>query len=262
MVGRLARIEALLERQGHQLQQHLSSHSSPAFPSAYGSDHISPPAATRMPRYQEPFLQADGGTREIHQFLIPSGHTAVASTLLALPGVRDQVGHYPRDSFYAIEETLSFPVAWITSLGTGSTGPFLTRKARTHLLTPTSAMCTPTSSCLASSNSARGSTELAIPGFAGDIQVAVSLRVYALGSIAVQTPDGRGGDKDGALASSFFEPALRIALSNCTWSFTPNLAVCQALLLCSSYFGYLGRPLHCWRLACFASQGLLHRLGA
>lgn len=56
---------------------------------------------------------------------------------------------------------------------------------------------------------------------------------------------------------SLFQPALRLLLKWTVWGFQPSLPICQALVLAASFFAHLGRPLHSWRMAYFASHNFI-----
>lgn len=91
-----------------------------------------------------------------------------------------------------------------------------------------------------------------------DVETAVCLCVWALGSLAshsskVAVPEDLV-DPAQELGLQFFSVALRIIVSNMIWAFTPNLRTCQALVLAGTYFCYLGRPLHSYRMVHYAGQ--------
>ncbi|ORY65330.1 fungal-specific transcription factor domain-containing protein [Pseudomassariella vexata] len=256
VVDRLARIEALLEQQSQQLH-HLSSSSTPTSLQTARSDYFSTPSFSQQQGYLGPLATVPlEFPSDSMQFLIPKGHTTLASTLLSVPKVRDLLGEYPRDFFHNVEERLPLPgvlndlhqtpVSWPTlrpaALGTLIQSYF--RNAHPHhpLFTP-SAFKT-------------WQTKLNDKTAAEDIETAMSLCVCALGAISSHPAEEEKNDE--VPGQDFFNPALRIILHHYNWSFKPNLRVCQALILASSYFAHLGRPLHSWRMGFYACQKFLH----
>ncbi|KAK8090706.1 hypothetical protein PG994_000211 [Apiospora phragmitis] len=238
VVGRLSRIEALLEQQSQQLQQ-LSTHSSPTFSPAQRSASFSL-LYQNTSSYPEPPRPSGDDPQDTHQFLIPTGIN-LTSRLFSAPGVREQLGGYQRNFFFTIEQNHALPSA-IDPVNAG------------HLLPS----CTPTPTSLLSRR-IRCLAEKCfqnVPGY--DIEAAICLCVYALGTITVYA--SREEEDESSLGLQFFKPALQIILHIYTWSFQPDLTILQALLLASTYFGYLGRPLHRGRMACFAARMFLDRL--
>jgi hypothetical protein len=90
---------------------------------------------------------------------------------------------------------------------------------------------------------------------------AICLCVYALGCLATPGDDPVDIEvqaKKDQLALQFFQPALRIILRQVVWGFRPTMEICQALILASSYFAHLGRPLHSWKMALYASYKFIY----
>jgi hypothetical protein len=103
VIDRLSRIEALLEQQSQQIYQLNVRSSQSPYPTSQ-SDHVSEKQSDfmRVPTDFDTSL-------EVSPFLIPKNHTALATTLLACPQVRDVIGEYPRDYFFQVEEKLPLP---------------------------------------------------------------------------------------------------------------------------------------------------------
>ena len=255
MVDRLSRIEALLEQQSQQLH-HLSTHSSPVFSPAQRSGSF-PLICQNASSYPEPpFLSADE-PQDNPQFLIPTGISPI-SDLFLVPGVREQLGGYPRNFFFTIEQNHAFQRA-VDPFSAGHVSwPALPENTANNLANsyflhvhPHQPLFCPDLFSVWQSKIIQNVSEY-------DIEAAICLCVYALGTITTHNP--RNEEDEAALGLQFFSPALQIILHIYTWSFQPRLLTCQALLLASTYFGYLGRPLHRGRMAYFAARMFLDHL--
>ncbi|KAK7981999.1 C6 finger domain-containing protein [Apiospora saccharicola] len=255
VVDRLSRIETLLEQQSQQLQQ-LSTHSSPAFSPAQRSGSF-PLLYQPASGYSEPPLSSEENPQDTHQFLIPTGISPISDIFLA-PGVREQLGGYPRNFFFSIEQNHALPYA-IDPVSAGHVSwPALPKNTATDLgnsyflhVHPHQPLFCQDLFGVWQSNIIRNAPEY-------DIEAAICLCVYALGTVAAH--NHRAEEDETALGLQFFKPALQIILHAHTWSFQPSLLNCQALLLAATYFGYLGRPLHRGRMACFAARMFLDHL--
>ncbi|KAI0132496.1 fungal-specific transcription factor domain-containing protein [Xylariales sp. AK1849] len=258
VVDRLARIEALLEQQSQQLR-HLSTHSTPTTVSAAPFDYFPSPIFGQASGFVEPSpVTLDDTSSESSSFLIPKGHTTVASTLLSVPKVRDLLGEYPRDFFYNIEERHPLPDP-LKGLDARKGWPLLRQDALDKLAENYFRRVHPHHPLFSAYTFRQWQTKLLKKEPLKDVEAAICLCVYALGCVT-STLASSSDSSDEALGMNYFKPALGIILHQYTWNFRPNLAICQALLLAGSYFSHLGRPLHCWRMAFFASQRFLHYL--
>lgn len=245
----------LLEEQGQRLNDmargdHYAYTSTPAsFPSFRSSPQI--PAASPLSASNRS-LEAAEVSFESAQFLIPPGHTATSIWLLSLPAIQSVIGDFPRTYFHELEESTPLPrpldlvnpqpVNW------PSFAPELLQKLADAYFRDVSPHLPLFSrhyyDILQNDLLENGPTE--------DIETAICLCIWALGSVASHSTEAAvsGHDTDPAtdLGIDFFQPALRIILSKSMWGFTPNLRVCQALFLAGTYFSYLGRPLHSWKM--------------
>ena len=193
------------------------------------------------------------------QFLIPYDHSTAAVSLLSLPIVRSLAGDYPKNYFYDIEETSPLPppldlihqepIAWPPAPDPGIlellTDVYFTAVHPTYPLFTRQYFKTLYSNVLEN-------------GLTEDAETAICLCVWALGSIFVSnTPSARLPRDFDTLGISFFVPALRLILCRTVWGFTPDVQICQALLLAASYIAHLGRPLHSWKMVHYASHKFL-----
>ncbi|KAI0111387.1 hypothetical protein F4814DRAFT_440870 [Daldinia grandis] len=253
VIDRLARIESLLEHQSQQINQ-LSTHSSPlSYPpsqadyfTAYQqhSDYLPSTSAGIDPQLDSP------------QFLIPKGHATLTTTLLSLPQVRDLLGDYPREYFFEIEEKFPLPGLLGSLYDSPLVWPSLDLDGLNALAENYFRNVHPHHPLFTPNIFKSWQDQLIQERNMEDIGTSICFCVYALGTIS---SDREGNyEDDEALGLQFFQPALRIMLHKLVWDFRPGIGLCQALLLAASYFAHLGRPLHSWRMAQFASRIFLN----
>ncbi|KAK8051446.1 hypothetical protein PG993_002831 [Apiospora rasikravindrae] len=255
VVDRLSRIEALLEQQSQQLQQ-LSPHLSPAFSAAQRSGSF-PLIYQNAPCCPHCPYPSGDDLQDAHQFLIPRG-VSLTSGLFLAPGIREYLEEYPLNFFFALEESQALPSA-IDPVNYGPVSlPALPESIASDLANsyflhvhPHQPLFCPDVFSVWQRKTAQNVAEY-------DIETAICLCVYALGTIAVPAP--KEEEDENALGLRLFGSALQIILHIYTWSFRPDLTMCQALLLASTYFGYLGRPLHRGRMSYFAARMFLDYL--
>ncbi|KAK8028687.1 hypothetical protein PG991_005743 [Apiospora marii] len=255
VVDRLSRIEALLEQQSQQLHQ-LSTHSSPAFSPAQRSGSF-PLLYQHSSSYPEPPLLSEDEPQDTPQFLIPTGISPI-NDLFLIPGVREQLGGYPRNFFFTIEQNHVLPRD-IDPVSAGHVSwPALPENIANDLANSYFLHVHPHQPLFCPDLFGVWQSKIIqnVPEYG--IETAICLCVYALGTITAHNP--RDEEDETALGLRFFQPALQIIIRTYTWSFEPSLTTCQALLLASTYFGYLGRPLHRGRMACFAARMFLGHL--
>lgn len=205
---------------------------------------------------------ADAGLET--QFLIPPAHTATLSWLLTLPTVGSVIGEFPRLYFCDLEQTTALPqpldpvqpgqVDWPSldpdRLRGFSDAYFNEVSAHLPLLTRQ------TYESLQDEVLENGPTQ--------NVETAVCLCVWALGSLVSHSSDAAVREdmvdptQDPSL--QFFAVALSIIVPKTVWAFTPSLRTCQALVLAGTYFCYLGRPLHSYRMVQYAGQMLLEMI--
>lgn len=245
----------LLEEQGQRLNDmargdHYAYTSTPAsFPSFRSSPQI--PAASPL-SVSNRSLEAADVSFESAQFLIPPGHTATSIWLLSLPAIQSVIGDFPRTYFHELEESTPLPrpldlvnpqpVNW------PSFAPELLQKLADAYFRDVS----PHLPLFSRQYYDILQNDLLENGPTEDIETAICLCIWALGCVASQSTEAAVPEHENDpaidLGLDFFQPALRIILSKSTWGFTPNLKVCQALFLAGTYFSYLGRPLHSWKM--------------
>ncbi|KAI1650721.1 uncharacterized protein F4817DRAFT_240361 [Daldinia loculata] len=253
VIDRLARIESLLEHQSQQINQ-LSTRSSPlSYPpsqadyfTAYQqhSDYLPSTSAGIDPQLDSP------------QFLIPKGHATLTTTLLSLPQVRDLLGDYPREYFFEIEEKFPLPGLLGSLYDSPLVWPSLDLDGLNALAENYFRNVHPHHPLFTPNMFKSWQDQLIQERDMEDIGTSICFCVYALGTIS---SDREGNyEDDEALGLQFFQPALRIMLHKLVWDFRPGIGICQALLLAASYFAHLGRPLHSWRMAQFASRLFLN----
>lgn len=237
---------------------HYAYTSTPAsFPSFRSSPQI--PAASPL-SVSNRSLEAAEVSFESAQFLIPPGHTATSIWLLSLPAIQSVIGDSPRNYFHELEESTPLPrqldlvnpqpVNW------PSFAPELLQKLADAYFRDVSPHLPLFSrryyDMLQNDFLENGPTE--------DIETAICLCIWALGRVASRSTEAavpeHENDPAEDLGIDFFQPASRIILSKSTWGFTPNLRVCQALFLAGTYFSYLGRPLHSWKMIYTASLSI------
>ncbi|KAK9776775.1 hypothetical protein AB5N19_10653 [Seiridium cardinale] len=258
VADRLARIEALLEQQSQQLR-HLSTSSTPTNASVVPFDYNQSPLFPQVSEFAEIPSFPQENTIESPAFLIPKGHTTLTTMLLSVPQVRDQLGDYPRDYFYKIEENQALPGTLQTPQSDRKTWPPLRQNILSRLSENYFRNVHPHHPLFSPGMFQVWQTRLIKKEAMANAEAAICLCVYALGAITTpiaSTPDA----SDEALGLGFFRPALAMAIHEYTWNFKPDLAVCQALLLAGSYLSHLGRPVHSWRMVYFASQRFLQSM--
>ncbi|CAJ2513711.1 Uu.00g018300.m01.CDS01 [Anthostomella pinea] len=244
------RLQRTAARQSQQIYQ-LSMRPSP---SSYPPSQVDYPSEFAQ---QSDYLQpTPADTLDSPQFLIPKNHATLASTLLSLPPVRDRLGDIPRDFFFQVEEKQPLPVL-LSSLHDGPlVWPPLTPRILDELVGSYFHHAHPHHPLFTLQNFKLWHTRLLEHQDVDDIGTAICLCVYSLG--AVCSAQGESQKSSEALGLEYFQPALKIILKATVWGFRPDLNTCQALLLAASYFAHLGRPLHSWRMAQFASRIFLN----
>lgn len=247
--ARLARIEAILERHGQQLNSltpGTADSSSSGFPplSLPSVSNYTPPAADFVRSLLEPEALPSNDNA---QFLIPSGHTTSVSSLLAMPQVRHLVGDYDKDFFYDLESRQPLPPQLDLLHVSQPNWPPLNPSTIGSLAENYFAAVHPHNP-LFSKQSYRGWEAIIYEnGPSESLETAICYSVWALGALVSKEPGPISLDEQAerdSLALTFFQPALRLTLYHSIWAFKSSLVICQALLLVASYFSHTGRPLH------------------
>jgi len=271
VVDRLTRIEALLEEQSQRLDDFARGvpQDTPGLWSPRATRALNPLDLSHSPqigaaspasasnRSQENLL--DNRLHEQAQFLIPYGHSTSANSLLAWPRVKALIGDYPEDYFFTIEESLPLPTCLELPSDTEQESPLsvLNPTVLDSLAHNYFSGVHPNFPLFSYQEFCGLHVNLCKHGPENTPQTAICLCVYALGCLVTPGDDHVDLDvqaKRDQLALQFFQTALRIILRHTVWSFRPRLEICQALILASSYFAHLGRPLHSWKMAMYASH--------
>ncbi|KAI0520937.1 hypothetical protein F5B22DRAFT_57517 [Xylaria bambusicola] len=254
VIDRLSRIEAILEQQSQQIYQLNIRPSQSPNPSPHPtsqSDHLSE-------RQSDFFIRLPGDpdtSLESSSFLIPKNHGALATTLLALPQVRDIIGEYPRDYFFQVEEQLPLPGILDRIHDGPLTWPLLDPGTMDILAASYFQHVHPHQPLFTPRTFRSWQTRLLDHDLDG-ITTSICLCVYALG--AMSSTQGGHQKAPETLGLEYFQPALKMIVRDVLWEFRSSISMCQALLLASSYFAHLGRPLHSLRMGHFASQLFLN----
>lgn len=251
---------SLLEEQGQKLSEISLATSYGSVPASLRSILSSPQGSAASPAsVSNRSLEGADSSLENTQFLIPLGHTTTLAWLLSLPAIRSVIGDFPEDYFFELEENAplqrALDLVQPTPLDWPSLEPGLLRKlseAYFENVSPHLPLFT------------RQYYDVLLENFMDhgpkeDIESAICLCVCALGCISSPSTTVPEHLIDHAedLGLSFFQPALRVILSKTVWGFRSSIQICQALVLAGTYFSYLGRPLHSWKMVHYAGQKFL-----
>ncbi|KAB5532610.1 hypothetical protein GE09DRAFT_371046 [Coniochaeta sp. 2T2.1] len=274
VVERLTRIETLLEEQSQRLddlvrgggQEGFGLFSPPGTRSSILPLEVShsPQFAGASPASAPNRSQENLLDRHLEQatFLIPYDHSTSANSLLAWPRVKALIGDYPEDYFFKLEQSLPLPpgLDLPNDNPEGSQLPAINPSNPNVLESLTRnyfSVVHPNFPLFTYQEFRQWQAYLYEHGPEDTPETAICLCVYALGCLV----SPREGHVDASvqaenddLALQFFQPALTIILRHTVWGFRPRMEICQALILASSYFAHLGRPLHSWKMAVYASE--------
>lgn len=193
------------------------------------------------------------------QFLIPTGHSATLTWLLSVPPVRAVIRELPSSYFYELEEDTALPPALDIMQPGQIPWPSLEPDRLRGFADAYFEQVPAHLALLTRSHFETLQGEVLRTGLSQDIETAICLCVWALGSIesssGVATVPEPSTDPSQDI--SLFAIALRIILSKTVWSFRASLHTCQALVLAGLYLSYLGRPLHAWKMMHQAGQRLV-----
>lgn len=273
VVERLTRIEAILEDQSQRLDDIARGSYGTGTSGTSSSLHTRRPVP--RPLNASPHLSLAGASPasassqsegnldadvEQTQFLIPYDHSTSANSLLSWPRVKALVGDYPKDYFYTIEESLPLPNSLDPFHDEADHWPAMSPNILDSLAHNYFATAHPNYPLFTSQTFQDWHTRLYEHGPQGTPETAICLCVYALGCLVSpgeNRTDEEVQSKKDQLGLQFFQPALRIILRHTTWGFRPSMEICQALLLCASYFAHVGRPLHSWKMVYYASENFI-----
>lgn len=220
-----------------------------SFPSFRSSPQI--PAASPLSASNRS-LEAADVSFENAQFLIPTRHTATSTWLLSLPAIQSVIGEFPSTYFHELEESTPLPLPLDLVNPEPINWPSFAPELLQELADAYFRDVSPHLPLFSRQYYESLQSDLLENGPTQDIETAICLCIWALGRVASQSTQAAIPENESQpaedLGLSFFQPALRIILSRSLWGFTPNLRVCQALFLAGTYFSYLGRPLHSWKM--------------
>lgn len=251
---------SMLEEQGQKLSQALAEarRSTPVSVPSYLSSPQMPSASSVSVSNRS----VEGGASPYDaQFLLPFGHSATLLHLLSLPPLRAVVGDFAKSYFLDLEENAGLSHL-LNLLQPGRTDwpsfePDQLRAFADAYFSEVSAHIPLLTKAYYNGLQDRFFQN----GPALDIETAICLCVWSLGCIASSpvtavTLEGTNDPVD-SLGAQYFAAALRIIVPKALLQLTPSIQICQALLLAASYFSYLGRPLHGWKLIQSAAQKML-----
>lgn len=206
----------------------------------------------------------EGGEFDLDtQFLIPPGHSATLAWLLTLPPIRAIIGDFPKTYFFELEDASALPQPLDITLPAHINWPSLEAHRLQEFADVYFEQVAVHLTLLTQDGFAGLAEDVLQNGPSFNIETAICLSVWALGCIAskpgITATSGSSTDTAQELSLEYFSIALRIILSKAMWGFTSNLQTCQALILAGMYFGYLGRPLHAWKMTHSAGQKLLEQ---
>lgn len=184
---------------------------------------------------------------------IPLPHSTNTSSLLQAPAVRSLLGTYPTDLFFRIESRRHVPEG--LDLSFSGSGPIVLPTVGIEEMRILSGhyfrSVHPQHPILDEEPARLWLDALLSRGLEPQPESALALVILSLGAVASEEPRRRS---DGWLPGlQFFAPALQILLNHWPRSFTPSVALPQALFLAAVYLNYLVRPLQAWRLSHMAS---------
>ena len=255
---RLARIEAILERQGEQLNSLTQGTTQPG-------NVLAPLSLPLVPGYTPPavdsfrsFLEPEGLSSHDHaQFLIPSGHTTPTSSLLAMSEVRRLVGDYTKDFFFEIETRQPLPPQLDLLHSAQPIWPPLNPSTISSLADNYFTVVHPNNPLFSKQSYRAWEAKIYENGPSESLESALCYCVWALGALVSKEPGSMSLEEQterDSLALGYFQPALRLILCESIWAFKSSLDICQALLLAASYFSHTGRPLHNAKMVYLAAR--------
>lgn len=185
--------------------------------------------------------------------IIPLPHPTTTGSLLQVPVVRSLLGAYPADFFFRIESRRDVPDELNLSLCDSApvdlpvVGPDEMRLLSGHYFRSVH-----TQHPILDRDAAMSWLEgLVSRGLEPQPESALALVILSLGAAVSEEPPPRPGLWLPGIR--FFTPALQTLLNYWPKSFTPSVALTQALFLAAVYYNYLVSPLQAWRLSHMAS---------
>lgn len=185
---------------------------------------------------------------------IPLWHSTTTGSLLSCPLVRSLLGDYPSDIFLRIEERRSLPdqlKAACTSIST-LTMPTLNTEITDNLMGLYFQSVNQQHPILTYDDCISHYQSVVSEPLRPDLESCLVLLMLSLAEAATTQPS-ESLDGDWSPGSTYFLPALTIALDSYLNDalITPDLPQC--LYLAALYYNYLARPLDSWKLVHMAS---------
>jgi hypothetical protein len=187
------------------------------------------------------------GVMQEHELLppltIPEKHSTSSNHLLLNPAIREMIGQYPSDYFLRLESKNEVPMqlqsqeltmADYLDLDKPTTDALVTAFfARVHCYHP-----------LLNKNEFETLYHSVLSsGFAPGPNTSLCLVIFALGATTIE-----GSIHSPFSGIAYMQKALPGLLYASTWNFSWDVKTSQALILASTYFSYIARPLYSWRL--------------
>lgn len=220
----------------------------PASPHGSGLSHITTPSGmSTMAMDTSPGV-------EIPTMTIPLRHSTTTGSLISCPQVKSLLGDYPNDVFLRIEERRTLPTS--LELPSSTSGP-LEMPVLDHAITSdlmekyfqSVNMQHPImdyEECVEQYHSLQSNP------LESSLESALFLLMLALAEVAVAHPPDVL-DADWMHGSTYFWPALTIAVETYLKTSVTTIVLSRCLYLAALYYNYLGRPLDAWKLVHMAS---------
>ena len=189
---------------------------------------------------------------------IPLGHTTTTATLLQMSKVRALLGEFPVDLFISTEANRAVPadLSFIPGNLSDDNLPILDELDTAPLVRSFFDSVHPEIPILDEGPFLEMYHALARNGLRDDCNSALCMLVIALGAAVTADFDEVVSETGNVPGAKYISPALRIMTRESFASFNVTLALPQALILASKYFGYLLRPLQSWRMVHMASTSI------
>ncbi|KIW25877.1 uncharacterized protein PV07_09013 [Cladophialophora immunda] len=202
----------------------------------------------------DPSAQAD---HQVPPLTIPLGHQTSTSSLLMLPQMRTLVGDFPEEFLFLVEDNRpqSLWLQHISSRRGDMEEDFLQidRSFADTWFERYWTLVHPYRPLLDQEDMSSQYERIMNQGLQEDSYSALLLCLLALGATALDpiepTPVGHTGDE-------LIRKALRILFPSWAVTFSGDLVLSQALVLCALYFCYVVEPLMAWRLTHMASTSV------
>lgn len=266
----------MLEEQGQRLGEALPKPHQRSTPVSYPSFLSSPQFPPASPAFVSNRLLERETYSHDTQFLLPFGHSATLLRLLSLPSLRAIVGGFETSYFFDLEESASLPRHLDPTIQHDPVDSSLLEPDRLRAFADAYFSEVSAHLPLLTREYYNGVQDRVIrSGLVPNTETAICLCVWALGSIASLSSSSSSSSPpmttatfsenldshpSESLGAHYFAAAMRIVVPKALLQLTPNTQMCQVLLLAATYFSYMGRPLHSWKMVQSAAQKILEIL--